>query len=249
MLLGNVSGRSTSVRIRENDSNNRPGNLVATLTNPGNFTGNSLNTFTAPAGTTLAANTTYWITVNEGITGNANRVFVSIGFSNVETGEPGWRIGDNRLWKNSESNPWSTPPATSSLLIAIKGTVLLSTDATLSGLVLVDVDGNAGALDPTFESNTTNYTASVPNSTDSVTLTATKNDSNATVDITDDDDTSTPNEAELSLNVGSNTLTVTVTAEDGSTTQTYTVTVTRAVEPGRVLVSRKVLTVTEGTVG
>ena len=71
----------------------------------------------------------------------------------------------------------------------------------------------------------------------------------ATVAITDDDDTNTPNEAELGLNVGSNTLTVTVTAEDGSTTQTYTVTVTRAPEPGRVLVSKKVLTITEGSFG
>ena len=119
----------------------------------------------------------------------------------------------------------------------------------MSDLTLADVDGNAVALDTTFTSDDYEYEASVANSDNAVTLSATKNDSNATVAITDDDDTSTPNEAELSLNVGSNTLRVTVTAEDGSTTQTYTVTVTRAVEPGRVLVSRKVLTITEGSFG
>ena len=138
--------------------------------------------------------------------------------------------------------------AQESLLIAIRGTAAVSTDATLSDLTLADVESNAVALDTTFESTTVNYTASVPHSTDSVTLSATKNDSSATVAITDDDDTSTPDEAELALVVGSNTLTVTVTAEDGST-QTYTVMVTRAVEPGRVLVSKKVLTITEGSFG
>ena len=124
-----------------------------------------------------------------------------------------------------------------------------STDATLSDLALADVDGNAVALDTTFTSDDYEYEASVANSDNAVTLSATKNDSNATVAITGDDDTSTPNEAELALVVGPNTLTVTVTAEDGSTTQTYTVTVTRAVEPGNVLVSKKVLTITEGSFG
>ena len=66
------------------------------------------------------------------------------------------------------------------------------------------------------------------NEIDTVTLTATKNDSNATVVIASDDDTGTKGVAELDLNVGSNTLTVTVTAEDGTTEQEYTITVTRA---------------------
>ena len=67
MQLGFASGYSTTVKIRENNADNEPGDLVATLTNPGTLTDNSLNTFTAPAGTRLDASTTYWITVNEGI--------------------------------------------------------------------------------------------------------------------------------------------------------------------------------------
>ena len=44
-----VSGKSTSVKIRNNNADNEPGDLVATLTNPGTLTADSLNTFTAPA--------------------------------------------------------------------------------------------------------------------------------------------------------------------------------------------------------
>ena len=39
--------RTTTVTIRENNSSNRPGDLVDTLTNPLTFTNNDVNTFTA----------------------------------------------------------------------------------------------------------------------------------------------------------------------------------------------------------
>ena len=219
---------------------------MATLTNPVSFTSDSINTFTVPPGTTLDASTTYWITANEGMSSSVLRVDFAQTSANGQTGETGWSIGDEHLWKNVEASNWFT--SSFSRMIAIKGTIP-STDATLSDLALVDAGGNTITLDPTFESNTINYTASVANSTDSVTLTATKNDANATAAITGDDDTDTPDEAVLALVVPSNTLTVTVTAVNTTTTQTYTVTVTRAVEPGRVLVSKKVLTITEGTFG
>ena len=254
--LAVAAGKDTTITIKEDDGNNRPSNLVATLTNPGTFTSNSLNTFTAPAGTRLAANTSYWITVNEGIT-DQDGVSFPITDSNAQTGEAGWSIDDGLLWKLAQTTNWFV--GTESLLMVIIGTAAVSTDpvstdATLSDLTLADGSANEITLDPAFESlivnftATVHYTASVPNSTDSVTLTTTRNDSNATVAITDDDNTSTPDEAELALVVGSNTLTVTVTAEDGSTL-TYTVTVTRAPEPGHVLVSKKVLTITEGSSG
>ena len=65
---------------------------MATLTNPDTLTANSLNTFTALAGTTLAASTPYWLTVSEGI--SSNRVSVTVVTEDDETGEPGWSIGD-----------------------------------------------------------------------------------------------------------------------------------------------------------
>ena len=226
--LSNVSGKSAAVEIKEDNGSDEPGDLVATLANPDTLTADSLNTFTAPAGTTLAASTTYWIVVNENIADAADRATVSVDGSNDETGEPGWSIGDGVYYKDAASDDWST--SNSSLRIAVKGTsggtTTLSNDATLSGLTLEDGDGNAITLDTVFASDDYEYEVSVANDIDAVKLTATKNDSSAMVVITDDDDVNTPDEAELDLSVGSNTLTVTVTAEDTSTL-TYTVTVTR----------------------
>ena len=225
-----VSGKSAAVEIKENNGSDEPGALVATLTNPDTLTANSLNTFTAQAGTTLAASTTYWIVVNENIADSADRASVSVDARDDQTGETGWSIGDGVYYKDSASDDWST--SSSSLIIAIRGTsggtTTLSTDATLSGLALEDGNGNAIPLDTDFASDDYEYQVSVANGIDAVKLTATKSDSNATVVITDDDDVTTPDEAELDLSVGSNTLTVTVTAEDTSTELTYTVTVERA---------------------
>ena len=227
LLLWHVSGRNTSVSIKENNSSNIPSTLVATLTNPGTLTSDSLNTFTAPTGTTLAAGKTYWITVNEGI--NTNRVGFRRTIETGKTGEADWSIGKPRLWKEADGDDWREA-ASAILLIAIKASpdsTTASTDATLRSLALENADGNTVTLNPTFASNTITYTASVANSDNAVALSAETNDSNATVAITNDDDTNTPNDAELDLNIGSNTLTVMVTAEDSTTTETYTVTVTR----------------------
>ena len=233
--LKDVAGRNTRVRIRE-DSGGEPatGNPVATLTNPGTLTEESLNTFMAPTGTTLDARKTYWITVNEEIAAGSDRVSFARATANDETGEPGWSIGDNRLFRSSETGNWVDSPT--SLLIAIKGTtggITASTDATLSDLELEDPDGNAISLSPTFASGTIGYTASVTNAVDEVTLTATVNHAGASVSavtlngnvIADSDFTN--GITVPSLVVGDNTIVVTVTAEDASTTKTYTVTVTR----------------------
>ena len=95
-----------------------------------------------------------------------------------------------------------------------------SDDATLSGLALSGV--NFG----TFNSATTDYTASVGNDGTETTVTATANDGGATyvvkLDGAEDDD------GTVDLAVGANAVSVVVTAEDGQTTRTYTVTVTRA---------------------
>ena len=136
------------------------------------------------------------------------------------------RTGRSRYWDSSGLS-WSIDDAVELKLTEPD----VSTDATLSGLALADSNGDTISLGETFVPATTTYTASVAHGIDTVTLTATKNDSNATVAITSDDDTGTPGVAELNLIVGSNTLTVTVTAQDGATEQEYTITVTRAVPP------------------
>ena len=119
--FGFTSGKSTTVKIRKNNADNEPGDLVATLANPGTLTADNLNTFTAQPVITLAASTTYWLTVNEGFS-SIDRAAVQADAGNDQTGETGWSIGDDRLFRNIETNDWQT--STSSLLMTIKGTVV-----------------------------------------------------------------------------------------------------------------------------
>ena len=221
-----TSGATTTVKIKEDDSG-EPGNLVATLTTPATLTSSALNTFTAPAITTLDAGTTYWISVSEGV---SNRVTFA---STAGDGQTGWSIGNGRLWRASETSNWQSENA--SLVIVIKGSVgttTVSDDATLSALTVND-GTNDLTLDPTFVSGTYVYEADVGGAVDEVTLTATVNDDGAEVSgvtlggaaITDTD--FTDGITVTSLVEGDNVIVVTVTAED-TTTQTYTITVTRA---------------------
>ena len=228
--LKSVSGKTTVVRIRE-DNNGEPGDLVATLTNPASLSAHNINTFTAPPGTTLAASTTYWITKGEGISGSSRLTFAFTA-ATAETGEPGWSIGDSRLYRTSETLPWFTSTQ-SSLMIAIKGTAIgaASDDATLGALTVNDGTSDL-TLAPAFAPGTFAYAAEVGNAVTTVTLTAMKTDDGASVSavtlngtaITDRD--FTDGITVSSLLAGANGIVVTVTAENGDT-RTYTLTVTR----------------------
>ena len=100
-----------------------------------------------------------------------------------------------------------------------------SNDATLSALSLGSV-----SLSPAFDSETTTYTASTTNATN--TVTATPANAGAKVVITNKGTTGgaveIPNGTAATWQAGTNTLTITVTAEDGTTTKAYTVTVTKS---------------------
>ena len=230
--LKSVSGKTTVVRIREDDNGN-PGDLVATLTNPASLSSYDINTFTAPPGTTLAASTTYWITTSEGVF-ILSRLTSALTGATAEIGEPGWSIGDGRLFRSRDRDPWFTETQ-SSLLIAIKGTAIgaASDDATLSALALTVDDGtNHLTLGPAFAPGTFAYAAAVGTAVTTVTLTAMTTDDGASVSavtldgaaITDVDFTDGITVSPLL--VGDNGIDVTVTAENGDT-RTYTVTVTR----------------------
>jgi hypothetical protein len=97
-----------------------------------------------------------------------------------------------------------------------------SSDASLFNLSL-----NAGALIPAFASGTASYTAIVPYSATSISVTATASDPNAMISLNGAAGSVGGGSGVITLNVGTNTITVLVTAEDGMTKQTYTVTVTR----------------------
>jgi hypothetical protein len=88
----------------------------------------------------------------------------------------------------------------------------VSSTAELSALSL-----SSGTLSPTFDADTTSYTASVAHSVTEV-----------TVDSTTVDDGTVSCSGTTGLDVGANTVTCTVTSSDETTTKTYTITVNRA---------------------
>ncbi|WP_419932893.1 SwmB domain-containing protein [Candidatus Poriferisodalis sp.] len=153
LKLSGHSG-SASVKLRGNTTsgcptgiNNCPGDLVATFANPSSISA-GINTFIAPAGTTLAGGTTYWVMIHEGVSGDRRNIPTTS--SNNETGESGWTIGDTRLVRTSESGNWRSETASAG--IAIKGTLITPT--------LVAAELNGTKLTMEFSENL--KTSSVP---------------------------------------------------------------------------------------
>jgi trimeric autotransporter adhesin len=117
-----------------------------------------------------------------------------------------------------------TAPAGAGRIYTVTVTRLQSDNADLGALTLSD-----GTLTPDFAAGTTVYTAAVPNSVSSLTVTAIPVDSLALVAVNGVTMLGPGGAAApISLDVGPNLITLVVTAEDGVTTQTYTLTVTRA---------------------
>ncbi len=104
-----------------------------------------------------------------------------------------------------------------------------STDATLDGLEI-----GVSTLAPAFDPNVTSYTATVGNTTATITLTVDANEGNATTVVTVTPPgggtpiTCTGDPLDCPLAVGDNVIEITITAQDGTTTKTYTTTVTRS---------------------
>ena len=224
-------GATPTVSLRAT-SDDLPATAIATLTNPP--AGAGLQSFTPASDTTvsLQASTTYAVVIESDTTFSNYNGFTLLNTESAAEdsgGADGWQIGDRMLINSG--NGWSESSRTQRLRMAVLGTAATaSDDATLGTLTLTD-SGSPIALDPTFGSGTTSYTASVAHSVSTVTVTATATDTSASVSISNDDDTATPGTAGLALVVGANTVTVTVTAEDDTTTRTYTVAVTRAAPP------------------
>ena len=100
-------------------------------------------------------------------------------------------------------------------------------------------------LAETFDTDTQTYIATTTAEKTTVTTTPLDPDATAVIKLNGTVDA----DGTVNLAAGSNVITVEVTAQDGTTMQTYTVTVTRAGEPGKVLVSKKLLSLTEGNTG
>ena len=124
------SGSPTPAVKIYGDSGGNPGTtLLATMTNPGTFETAAVNSFTAPANTTLSASTTYWVvTSNSAATdGQGFRVGLTINTTldtGLDTGTaPGWSLGNARSKDDIAAPSWnhSTRP-TRRIRFEIRGT-------------------------------------------------------------------------------------------------------------------------------
>ena len=227
---------SLSVSVWSANSSGHPASSLHTLTNPASIAQDTPATFTAPAGATLQAGTTYVLVVHFDVDLNISQ---SPRWHSTESGDEdatsvtGWTIADTSLWREATDTSWSSR-TTFIHGIRVNGTAgtgtlpPVSTDATLSGLTVT-----AGGTDlVTFASDTTDYTASVANDVAEVTVTAETTDSGASIDYLDGSDATitdggTADGQQVTLAEGDNVIKVKVTAAD-TTSLTYTVTVNRA---------------------
>ena len=92
---------------------------------------------------------------------------------------------------------------------------------------LLALELSAGQLSPSFDRETTSYTASVANDVASLTLSPGLTNTLATYEIGSDTDSDVSGDT-VDLTAGENVVTVTVLSADTTETRTYTVTVTRA---------------------
>ena len=86
------------------------------------FVGRGYRTFTAPTEppTTLTPNTTYWASINEGLSAGAGSI-ISNTASDAERGPAGWTIGDGVKGRTTEDTAWND--ATFSIVLAIRGSI------------------------------------------------------------------------------------------------------------------------------
>ena len=239
LYIGSAGNTSGPVITINSGTGNNPGTVIYTLDNPGTFTSDTVNSFTATSGTTLDADTSYFVVMENTSTGGGNqRYHVGTTLSNAEdsSGLSDWDIDNDG---RTGTPNWGPTSSGVGYRIQIRGTANASNDATLSTLVLQDAsDDSVLTLDPTFDAATLEYGATVGRGVGEITIIPTPNDTEADYEVQDGDGTAltdadtTQDEFQVSIARGLNAIQVEVTAED-TTTQTYTVTVTRP----RILVS------------
>ena len=166
LAAGSVtSSTKTSVLIRQ-ERNGEPGALVTALTTQMPLV-DGVNTFAAPANTTLNPQTNYFITVNEatptrtcyerpltsdqtifcvyeGTPVDQRAVYVRAVYEftgrREQSGADGWSIDDKRLYKNYLSQDWDTSDRIF-LLISVNGDVHTPNIEQQVGIVPPTVDG------------------------------------------------------------------------------------------------------------
>ena len=200
--------------------------VIATLTNPGSW--GSITAFTAPAGTTLASNTTYHLIID----GSEGQLQATSGNGENTGGASGWSIGDSRYRRSATTDSgvggtWAS--SADALKIRVQGTIIApSTEARLFDLQVAN-----GTFSPAFNSDTYVYDVTVGPTISQVTILSLAHDGDATIEYltangnTQADADTTEPDFQRNLLVGNNVTKIKVTAEDGFTTKTYTLTIIR----------------------
>ena len=233
--LGNPVPSSGDALVRIFSHDGGPDTGLVTLAPPAAFTADAVNTFTAPAGTRLAPDTTYYV-VTTNAADTARILRRRDDFERTEDGgaAAGWSIGDGRYTKGSGRRRLAVPhrgghdrhpghrrrppPRTTTRRCAPCRWPRPTVRPSPSRPRRSTAPSPRTPLWP-------------PKTSTRVTLGAAATDANATLAIVGDNDPATPGEAVLALVPGANVLTVAVTAEDGAATAAYTVTVDRAPPP------------------
>ncbi len=206
---------------------------VITLSNPETINANTLNRWTAPEGTFLKPNQTYYIVItNAAGTGPApGQIEQTVDRDDDESRAPGWSVADHRLSIPGGGHSWHLVTA-NVLKVQVFGTIIASNDTTLAGLDMLDNEDNPIGLTPQFSRTRKNYTANIANEVDQVTFNATARHPSATVKyltgshvLTDADDT----KEHMQVDVPGESLLVRilVTAENGHDEKIYVVQIRR----------------------
>ena len=118
--LGDIDGNAKPKVSIYTDSSGDPGSSLFVLSNPSSVVSNRLNTFTAPTGSTLSANTKYWVVFeNENrFNGNTYQVTITTSFDEDSGGSSDWEIGNE--YKFRTASTWSADTA-HTLRIAVEG--------------------------------------------------------------------------------------------------------------------------------
>lgn len=148
-------------------------------------------------------------TLSNGITGSSKTVVFTFKFKALKEGTTQITLTNAKL---SDTSQKITSNVVAKTITIGKQTPTLSSDATLKSLT-----ASGYTLSPSFSSNVTSYSITVPAGTTSVTLNGTANHSGAKVE----------GLGNVTLTSDTTTKTVKVTAEDGKTTKTYTVKINR----------------------
>ena len=122
-----TSGTPTPVVQIYGDTGDNPGTLLATMTNPATLVGDAINVFTAPANTTLAASTTYWVvTSNSAMTSGAGFYVALRAGTDLDSGTAaGWSIGIARFAAAIQNPSWAN--SGNRIQLQIRGTAQTTT--------------------------------------------------------------------------------------------------------------------------